>query len=426
MDLWIGRSPNLRGWVKVPPNKSQSFRALIFAALAEGKSKILSPAVSNDWMHATEALEMFGATIEPKAGGIWEVTGNGGHLRTPDDVVQAGNSGIMLRFGAALAACCGGHTVLSGDESLRHIRLCQPLLDAINSLGGWAVSTKGDGHAPLVVRGPLKGGRAEIDGLDSQPVSALLIACSLAEAPTELLIRRAGEKPWVKMTLAWLDRLGIEYKNENFERYTIAGRSRWKAFESRIPLDWSAALYPIVAALLTPDSEVQVPGMDLADEQGDKAVLDILRKMGGQIEASGGTVTARSSRLIGATIDCNDFVDQFTLLAVVGACAEGETRLVNAEVCRHKECDRIARTREALAAMGAAVEELPDGLVIRKSRLRGCRLDSHQDHRMVMTMTLAALAAEGETRISDVECVKKTFPGFIEQMRGVGGDLRTG
>ena len=212
MDLWIGRSPNLRGWVKVPPNKSQSFRALIFAALAEGKSKILSPAVSNDWMHATEALEMFGATIEPKAGGIWEVTGNGGNLRTPDDVVQAGNSGIMLRFGAALAACCGGYTVLSGDESLRHIRLCQPLLDAINALGGWAVSTKGDGHAPLVVRGPLKGGRAEIDGLDSQPVSALLIACSLAEAPTELLIRRAGEKPWVKMTLAWLDRLGVEYK----------------------------------------------------------------------------------------------------------------------------------------------------------------------------------------------------------------------
>jgi 3-phosphoshikimate 1-carboxyvinyltransferase len=425
MDLVIGKSPNLRGWVKIPPNKSQSFRALILAALAEGKSRILAPAISNDWMHATEALEMFGATIEPKAGGTWEVTGNGGTLRAPDDVVLCGNSGIMLRFAAALAACCEGYTVLSGDDSLRHIRLCQPLLDTINALGGWAVSTKGDGHAPLVVRGRLKGGRTEMDGMDSQPISAMLIASALADAPTEILVHRPGERPWVRMTLAWLDRLGVEYKNENFERYLLRGRSRWKAFDTRIALDWSAALYPIVAALITPESEVQVPGMDEKDEQGDKAVVQVLRDMGGDITVEGGTVTARSSRLKGKTIDCNDFVDQFSLLAVVGACAEGETRLVNAEVCRHKECDRIARTREALVAMGASAEELPDGLVVRKSRLLPARLNSHQDHRMVMTMSLAALAADGESRISDVECVKKTFPSFVEQMQGIGADMRT-
>jgi 3-phosphoshikimate 1-carboxyvinyltransferase len=147
--------------------------------------------------------------------------------------------------------------------------------------------------------------------------------------------------------------------------------------------------------------------------------------MGGQIEVEAGRVTARSSRLAGRTIDCNDFVDQFSLLAVAGACAEGETRLVNAEVCRHKECDRITRTREALAAMGASVEELPDGLVVRKSRLRPARLASHHDHRMVMTMTLAALVADGQTRITSAECVKKTFPHFIEQMQGIGCDMQT-
>jgi 3-phosphoshikimate 1-carboxyvinyltransferase len=164
--------------------------------------------------------------------------------------------------------------------------------------------------------------------------------------------------------------------------------------------------------------------MDLADCQGDKAVLEVLREMGGRIEVADGRVTARSSRLVGRTIDCNDFVDQLSLLAVVGACAEGETRLVNAEVCRHKECDRIAAAREALAAMGAGVEELPDGLVVRKSRLRPARLASHHDHRVVMTMSLAALVADGETRISDAECVKKTFPHFIEQMQGIGADMQ--
>ncbi len=425
MDLTVGRSPNLRGSVKVPPNKSHSFRALIMASLAEGTSRIIAPAVSTDWMLGAEALEMFGAKIEPKANAVWEITGTGGKLTTPDDVIRCGNSGIILRFFAALAACCEGYSVLTGDESLRHIRLCRPLIDALNALGAWAIATKGDGHAPLVVRGRLKGGRAEIDGMDSQPVSALLIAGSLAEAPTDLAVRRPGEKPWIGVTLSWLDRCGVEYSNEDFRRYRIRGNSRWGAFETRIPLDWSAALYAVVAAVVTPDSEVRIPGMDFRDPQGDKAVVNVLREMGADIEVTDRHLVARSSTLTGRTIDCNDFVDQLPLLAVVGACAGGETVLTNAEVCRHKECDRIALTRESLAAMGADIEERPDGLVIRQSRLRGARLASHGDHRMVMTLSVAALLAEGDTRISNIECIKKTFPAFIEQMRGIGCDMRT-
>lgn len=425
MDLTIEPSPELKGSVRIPPNKSHSFRALIMASLAGGVSRIISPAVSNDWMRGVEAMEMFGADIRPKANHVWEVTGTGGKLTTPDDIVDCGNSGITLRFFAALAACCEGYTVLSGDHSLRHIRLCKPLIDTINDLGAWAVCTKGDQHAPIVVRGKLKGGRAEIDGMDSQPVSALLIASALADAPTELIVRRPGEKPWVSVTLDWLDRCGVEYTNENFERYLIPGRSRWDGFEARIPLDWSAALYPIAAAVLTEGSEIRVPDMDISDPQGDKAVIDVLRDMGADITVEGNTVIARSSRLTGREIDCNDFIDQFMLLAVVGALAEGETVLTNAEVCRHKECDRITAMREALTAMGADVEERPDGLVIRKSSLHGADLDGRDDHRMVMTMSIAALAATGKTRIRGIECIKKTFPDFVHQMQTTGCQMRT-
>ncbi|HUS47347.1 MAG TPA: 3-phosphoshikimate 1-carboxyvinyltransferase [Phycisphaerae bacterium] len=423
MDLVVGKSHNLKGSVSVPPNKSHSFRALIMAALAEGKSRLIAPMVSNDWMRGIEALEMLGATIDPKANKVWEVTGTAGALKTPDDVIDCGNSGIILRFFMALAACCEGYTVLTGDESLRHIRLCQPIIDALNSLGAWAVATKGDGHAPVVVRGRLKGGRAEMDGMDSQPVSALLIASALADAPSELVVRRPGEKPWVRVTLDWLKRCGVECVNENFERYLLPGRARWKGFEARMPLDWSAALYPLVAAVITEGSDVRVPGMDLADPQGDKAVLDVLREMGADIRIEGDTLIGRSSKLRGREIDCNDFIDQFMLLAVVGACAEGQTALANAEMCRHKECDRIAETYHALKAMGADVEERPDGLVVRKSRLSGANIDSRADHRMVMTMAVAALAADGQTVISDIECIKKTFPSFVSQMRGVGCEM---
>ena len=424
MNLIAGQSPNLHGLVHVPPNKSHSFRAMIMASLAEGRSQIVGPAVSNDWMLATEALEMFGATITPHANERWEIVGTAGKLSTPDDVIHCGNSGIILRFFMALAACCDGFTVFTGDESLRHIRLCQPLIDAIGALGAWAASTKGDGHAPVVVRGRLTGGKAEMDGMDSQPISSILIASALADGATELVVNNPGEKPWVGMTLAWLDRCGIEYTNENFERYRIRGQSRWQGFDVKIPLDWSAALYPIAAGVLTADSEVRIPGLDFTDAQGDKAVVDVLREMGADIEIVKGGVIARSSSLTGREIDCNDFIDQFMLLAVVGTQAGGETVLTNAEVCRHKECDRIAAMCGALKAMGADVEERPDGLVVRKSALHGATVNSQGDHRMVMTLAVAGLLAEGDTQISDAECVKKTYPDFVGQMQGLGCDMQ--
>lgn len=425
MDLQIDPSPNLHGSVAIPPNKSQSFRALIMAGLAEGTSKIMNPAVSNDWMLGTEALEMFGASVEPHARNLWEVRGTGGQLRTPEDVINCGNSGQILRFIGSMAACSPGYAVLTGDHSLRHLRVVSPMVDALNQLGAWAVSTKDDGHAPLVVRGPIKGGTARMDGSDSQPVSALLIAGSQGEAPTELFVENAGEKPWISMTLAWLDRCGVEYSNENFEHYRVRGKTHWPGFEYNVPLDWSAALYPIVAAVITPDSEIMVPGMDVQDEQGDKMVLEVLREMGADIQiGDDGTVVARSSTLTGREVDCNDFIDQFMLLAVVGACAEGETTLTNAAICRAKECDRITEMHKALTAMGASVEERPDGLMIRKSKLRGAVIHSRQDHRMVMTLATAALVAEGHTVIQDIECIKKSFPHYVEAMTAVGADMR--
>lgn len=425
MDLLVQPSRDLHGTVRVPPNKSHSFRALIMSALADGTSRITAPAVSADWMRGTEALEMFGAGIEPKAENAWQVVGTAGRLRTPDDVVNCGNSGIIFRFFTALAACCEGYTVLTGDDSIRHIRLCQPLIDALRSLGAWAVSTKGDGHAPVVVRGRLSGGTAQIDGADSQPVSALLIAGSLAEAPSELIVRNPGEKPWVGVTLHWLARCGVEVVNEDFQRYRLSGHSRWGPLDVSIPGDWSAGMYPIVAGVLCPDSEVRVTGLDPADAQGDKAVLDVLREMGADVEVGDDGVVARSSALKGREIDCNNFIDQFMLLAVVGACAEGETLLTNAEVCRHKECDRIAEMHKALTAMGADVQERPDGLLVRQSRLHGAWLNSRRDHRMVMTLSVAGLLAGGATTITDVECVKKTFPRFVQQMSALGCEMET-
>jgi len=425
MDLSVRRSGDLRGDIAIPPNKSHSFRALIMAGLAEGTSHIHHPAVSADWMRATEALEMFGASVTPEAGDSWIVQGTAGKLQTPEDIIDCGNSGIIFRFFTALAATCEGYTVLTGDHSIRHIRPIGPLLKALYPLGAFAVSTKDDGHAPVVVRGPLRGGQATLDGADSQPVSALLMACPLATAPTELTVTNPGEKPWLGVTLDWLARCGVEVSNDQFTTYRIRGQQGWPGFKADIPLDWSAAMYPIVSALITPGSELHLPKLDYNDSQGDRLMIEVLREMGADIDVTDSGLTARSSKLTGRTIDCNDFIDQFMLLAVVGCCAEGETVLTNAEVCRYKECDRIAAMHEALTAMGADTEQRPDGLVVRRSRLRGAHINSRGDHRMVMTMATAALTATGDTTISDIDCIKKTFPHYIEEMTRAGARMLT-
>lgn len=424
MNFKLGPSPNIHGCVVIPPNKSHSFRALLFAALAEGTSQIHHPAESNDWLLGIEAMELFGARIEPHRDGRWEVQGVGGTLRTPDDVLSCGNSGIILRFFTALASCCQGWTVLTGDESLRHIRPMQPVLDAINALGGEAISTKQDGKAPLLIRGPIRPGTARLDGTDSQWVSAMLIAAALTDGETILEVENPGELPWVDMTLYWLARMGVTVDHTDYRRYRIQPGSEFAPMDYTVPRDWSAALYPIAAGVLTADSEVRVSGMDFDDCQGDKTVVDILRSMGADIEIAGDTVIAKSSSLTGREIDCNGCIDQLPLLAVIGAAATGETVLTNAAICRQKECDRIAATCETLRAMGADIEERPDGLVVRQSTLHGADLSSYHDHRMVMSMSVAALLASGTTTIRDAECVKKTFPHFGKEMAKLGCDIQ--
>jgi len=300
-----------------------------------------------------------------------------------------------------------------------------PLLEALNQLGCFAVSTKGDGHAPVVVRGPIRGGQAALDGADSQPISALLIACALAEAPSELTVINPGEKTWVGVTLDWLARCGVEISNDQFAKYRIRGRQQWGGLETTIPRDWSAAMYPIAAALITEGSEVFLPGLDFNDSQGDRLVVNVLRDMGADIEIRDDGVLARSSKLTGRVIDCNDFIDQFMMLAVVGCFAKGETVLTNAEICRHKECNRITEMHRALTTMGADVQQRQDGLIVHQSHLKGAVLDSRADHRLVMTLAVAALGAAGDTVINDIACIKKTFPHFVEQMTRIGAAMFT-
>lgn len=407
---------SLSGEMTIPPSKSQTMRALVFALMSTELSIIRNALVSPDSQAMVRALRLLGARVDCYEDRI-EVRGG---LRPAEDVIDCGNSGLVLRLVGAVAGLLPSYTVLTGDSSIRHRRVAQPLIHGINQLGGCAVSARGDGHAPLIVRGVMRGGKAVMDGADSQPVSGLLIAAAFAEGVTELVVRNAGEKPWVGLTLGWLERFGVRVENREFEEYRVWGGTRVRGFEYTVPGDWSSALYPIVAAVVT-GSEVTVHGVEWEDLQGDKRVVEVLREMGAKIAVEGRSVRVeKGGELKGCRIDVGQFIDAMTLLPVVACCARGKTEIYNGKIARSKESDRIKSIVSELKKMGAHITETEDGMVVEPSRLVGAEVGCYEDHRMAMSLAVAGLIAEGTTEITGVEVVAKSFPGYFESMRKLG------
>lgn len=425
MSKYIVSKNPLKGEIYIPASKSHTLRSILFGALGQGKTTIFKYLPSTDVQAMITACRLLGATIEVAPNTI-EITGTNGKIRWAEDVINAGNSGIVLRFCSAVAALAANPVVITGDYSIRHQRPMRQLLEGLSQLGVSALSMRGDGFAPIIIHGPLKSGKAILSGEDSQPISALLIAAAFAKGPIELHVRNPGEKPWVALTLDWFDRLGISYENHAFEYFRLPGNSHYAGFNYHVPGDFSSAAFPIAAALIT-QSEVTIKNVDMHDSQGDKELITVLQKMGAVIEVDESNLllqVKKGEKLKGIKIDINNFIDAITILAVIACYAEGETHIWNGSIAKQKECNRIQSIAMELRKMGADIVETEDGLRIRGAPLTGAHVFSYNDHRMAMSLAIAALGAKGETVISAVECVAKTFPSFVPDFNRLGAKIK--
>lgn len=421
MKLVVNKS-RLSGAVEIPGSKSHTIRAVAIASLAEGDSTIRKPLAASDTLAAVNAYGLLGARItRPDE---WIVRGTGGRPSVPENVIDVGNSGTTLYIALGSAALVDGTSVFTGDDQIRR-RPAQPLIEALNSLGAKVESTRGNGMAPIIVRGPMRGGEITLDGSKtSQYLTSLLINCPLARGDTVIEVENLIEKPYVEMTLRWLEEQAIEVENHDFERFVIPGGQSYRAFDRAIPADWSSATFFMCAAAIT-GSEITLPGLDVSDTQGDRAVAGMLAEMGAEVTPTESGLRVRGSSLRGIEFDLADTPDALPALAVTACFAEGETRLVNVPQARLKETDRITVMREELTKMGADIEELPDGLVIRGRRPYAADVHGHYDHRVIMALAVAGLALEGETTVYTAEALSVTFPTFVELMASAGAAIRT-
>lgn len=421
---YIVTPSRLKGSIALPSSKSQTLRAILFGALGTGITHISYPLSSPDTQAMIAACRLLGAQIAVQRDAL-SVQGMGGVPNITSSLIDAGNSGIVLRFCSALCALASEPVVVTGDHSIQHQRPMQPLLEGLSQLGVNVESR--EGFAPVRIRGPLRSGKVLLSGEDSQPVSALLIAGSFAEGPIELCIQNPGEKPWVELTLSWLSRLHIPYERKGFERFYLPGRARYNGFQYTVPGDLSSLAFPLGAALVT-GSEISIHNSDLSDVQGDKQLVTMLEAMGACFvynDKERILHVKAGKPLKGIEVDLNDCIDALPLLAVIACFARGKTVISNAAVARTKESNRIRALFTELSKMGAHIEETVDGLVIEGAPLSASTVHSHQDHRVAMALSVAALGAQGTSCIEAVECVRKTYASFCQDLQHLGAKIES-
>lgn len=412
----------ISGSIVVPPSKSQTLRAILFASLAKGDSTIHNYLQADDSRAMITACRTLGAKIQIHPNHL-HISGG---IQAAADVIDAKGSGLVLRLIGAVASLLDSYTVITGDDAVRSRRIIQPLLDGLSQLGAFAVSTKHDRLAPIIVRGPLKGGRAVVEGQDSQPISGLLLAAALAKNPSIIEVNHPGETSWIEVTLDWLRRFGIAVKRQQFAYYSLDGGGEITPFIYTVPADYSSAAYPIAAALVT-QSELTLCNIDLNDSQGDRELIFLLRSLGAAIEvveSERKIYIYKSGKLSGGSFDINRMIDALPILAVIGCFACSPVVLFNAQAARYKESDRIRAIVQELQKMGAHIEEQSDGLkIFPGSMLKGSILETHADHRIAMSLTVAALAAKGPSQMYQADAVQKTYPSFFMDLKNAGARI---
>ncbi|MEM3702859.1 MAG: 3-phosphoshikimate 1-carboxyvinyltransferase [Candidatus Bathyarchaeia archaeon] len=425
--LTIRKTETLKGDVKAPPSKAYTHRAIIAASLSEGTSTIMSPLKCFDTEATIEACRMLGAKIKWKKESLLVVSGFS-KPKTPNNIINCKASGSTLRFVTSLCALANGISILTGHRSLRN-RPMQPLLDALNKLGTKCFSAKNDGKPPIIVLGGgIKGGDTMIVGnISSQFISSLLFATPKAERETKIRIQTPLEsKSYVEMTLDVLKKHGIKIEfSSSCDYFTVPSDQEYMPTNHIIEGDYSAAALLLAAAGIT-NSKVRITGLKRQTLQGDKTIVNILKEMGVAISVHEDSIEVSGSggKLKPINVDLSDSPDLVPVCAVLACFAEGETIINGVRRLRFKESDRLSALASELGKMGAKIMANSDSLIIRgEGKLHSAHIYPHKDHRIAMACAVAALGAKGETVIYGIECVKKSYPNFVHDLKVLGGKL---
>ncbi len=411
--------------LSVPGDKSVSHRALMLAAIAEGTSTISGLLVGDDCLATVNALRQMGVTIDRPEDTTAVVHGKGpGTLDAPDNALDLGNSGTAMRLFAGLLAGQRVPATLSGDESLSR----RPMKRVITPLSMMGASISSESGTPPLTIGntdELRGLNYTLPVASAQVKSALLLAGLHARGETYLVEPGVSRDHTERM----LRTMGASLMAEDL-RIRLPGEQSLTAADISVPADLSSAAFLLLAALLAEDAEITVRGVGVNPTR--TGVIEILREMGGNIRVENprmmgeepvADLIATSSALRAVTVPAESVslaIDEFPVIFVAAAAAEGISRFHGLEELRVKESDRVTAMVQGLRALGVTANETADGAEVLGGPLGGGHVDSQGDHRIAMAFAVAAAGAAEPVRITNVAAVDTSFPGFLDTLRSAG------
>lgn len=410
----------LKGAISIPPSKSLCHRGIIAAALSPGESQISNVIFSDD-IHATwQGMEILGAKIEDMGNGVLKIKGN--QVDVEDEInIDSKESGSSLRFLIPISMLNNKTKVFTGRGKL----VSRPLESYYKIFNEQAIIYSSEnGNLPLKVQGKLNPGDFEIEGnISSQFITGLLFTLPLLDGNSRIIVKGDLEsKGYVDLTLDTLNNFGINIENNVYQEFLINGNQKYEARDYRVEGDFSQAAFWLVAGII--GEEITSLDLNIDSLQGDKAIIDLIKEMGGDIEITKDKVITRRSTTRGIEIDASQCPDIVPILTVLAALSEGETRIVNAARLRIKESDRLKAISTELNKLGADIVELEDGLVIQgKKSLMGGIVDSWNDHRIAMSLAIASLRCKEEVIITNSDSVNKSYPHFWEDFKKLGGNI---
>ncbi len=407
--------------VRVPGSKSITNRALLLAALADGDSVLRGALFSDDTRYMADSLNQLGVAVESdEREQTLRVVGGGGVWTSSQADLFVGNAGTAMRFLVAALALGKGRFRIDGSARMRE-RPVVDLVSALNQLGAEARCELGNESPPVVVTATgLRGGRAEIDASrSSQFLSALLQVAPYADSDVEVVVSgKMIAQPYIAMTLRVMGDFGVAVERDGEHRFLIAAGQRYRGGDYAIEPDASGAHYFWAAAALT-GGRVRVDGLGVESMQGDVAFVDLLERMGAEVERGATFIEVRGGQsLAGIDVDMNAISDTAPTLAVLGAFATSPLSIRNVAHLRWQESDRLRAVATELGRLGVRVEERDDGLTVYPSRPRPAAIETYDDHRIAMSFALAGLVVDG-IRIRDPGCVAKTFPDYFERLEEI-------
>jgi 3-phosphoshikimate 1-carboxyvinyltransferase len=409
MDVTVSPS-NIKGTIQAPASKSYTQRWLIGALLAEGTSEILNPGKSADEKNIAKAIESLGAKVtyeEEK----WSVAGGFNPIK---GIIQIGESGLGVRLISAVSALASESIHIEGSGSLNKRPMAQ-IKETLQALGAHCETNKG--YLPLKVQGPLKGGKAIIDGSSgSQFISGLLFALPLAVNDSEILVKNLKSQPYIDITLDVLNHFGITVENENYQKFRIPGKQKYQSGTFAVEGDWSNGAFLLAAGAI--NGILKVENLNPQSLQGDRKILEVLKKCGAIIKYQVNGYEIKSTQQLKAfDFDATHTPDLFPPLAALASYCKGVSKIKGVKRLFHKESNRAEALIKEFGKVGVPVfVEDEDYLVIKGKQPTGGTFYSHNDHRIAMAGALMALRGENPVSISHAEAVNKSYPAFFKEL----------